>query len=57
MPDDVVARSTWSRECPVRRDDLRYVTVTFWGFDDRPHTGHNASVLLGHLARHLGRFL
>ncbi|WP_235432146.1 M20/M25/M40 family metallo-hydrolase [Nocardiopsis sp. RV163] len=23
--------------------------------DDRPHTGHNASVLLGHLARHLGR--
>ncbi len=25
--------------------------------DDRPHTGHNASVLLGHLARHLGRSL
>jgi hypothetical protein len=26
-------------ECPVRLDDLAYLTVTFWGFDGRPHTG------------------
>jgi hypothetical protein len=39
VPDAVIARSTWSRGCPVGRDDLRYVTVTFWGFDERPHTG------------------
>ncbi|MPZ88209.1 MAG: M15 family peptidase [Nitriliruptorales bacterium] len=39
VPDDVLARSTWSSECPVDVSDLRYLTVTFWGFDDRPHTG------------------
>ncbi|CAN5220992.1 M15 family metallopeptidase [soil metagenome] len=39
VPDDVAARSTWSTGCPVALDELRYVTVTFWGFDDRPHTG------------------
>ena len=38
-PDAVLARSTWSPACPVGRADLRYVTVSFWGFDDRPHTG------------------
>ena len=30
---------TWSPRCPVALRDLRYVTVGFWGFDDRPHTG------------------
>ena len=39
VPRDVVARSTWRPECPVGLDALRYVTVSFWGFDDRPHTG------------------
>lgn len=39
VPDDVLARSTWSPECPVRRDDLRWVRLTFWGFDGRTHTG------------------
>lgn len=39
VPDEVLARSTWTPECPVTRDDLRYVTVSFWGFDQRPHTG------------------
>ncbi len=39
VPDDVIARSTWSPECPVARADLRYVTVSFWGFDGLPHTG------------------
>jgi len=31
--------ATWSRACPVRLADLRYVTVSFRGFDGRPHTG------------------
>ena len=39
VPDDVVARSTWSPECPVTLDELRYVRVSFWGFDERSHTG------------------
>ena len=39
VPGDVLARSTWREECPVGRDDLRYVTVPFWGFDERLHTG------------------
>lgn len=39
VPDDVAARSTWSSDCPVALDQLRYVTVTFWGFDQVVHTG------------------
>ncbi|HEX6148661.1 M15 family metallopeptidase [Nocardioides sp.] len=46
-PDDVLARSTWSRDCPVGRDELAWLRLTFWGFDARRHTGEllvNASV-------------
>ncbi|MDE0801981.1 MAG: M15 family metallopeptidase [Acidimicrobiales bacterium] len=39
VPDDVVARSTWSNACPVDRSDLRYVNVVFWGFEGLAHTG------------------
>ncbi|MDP8970585.1 MAG: M15 family metallopeptidase [Actinomycetota bacterium] len=39
VPGEVVARSTWSPACPVALEDLRYLTVTFWGFDQRRHTG------------------
>lgn len=39
VPDAVRSRSTWSPACPVGIDDLRYVTVSFWGFDSRAHTG------------------
>jgi hypothetical protein len=39
VPDDVLARSTWKPECPVAPADLRYVTVSFRGFDGLPHTG------------------
>lgn len=39
VPDDVAARSTWSPECPVPLDDLRYLTVSFWGFDGTAHAG------------------
>ncbi len=38
---------TWSPSCPVGLKDLRYVTLGYWGFDGRPHTGElvvNASV-------------
>lgn len=38
-PDDVVARSSWTRECPVSRRDLRWVRLNFWGFDQQRHTG------------------
>ncbi|MPY81043.1 MAG: M15 family peptidase [Actinophytocola sp.] len=30
---------TWQPGCPVGLRDLRYVRVSFWGFDGRPHTG------------------
>jgi hypothetical protein len=31
--------SSWSPGCPVPLDELRYLTLTFWGFDERAHTG------------------
>jgi hypothetical protein len=39
VPDDVVARSTYTESCPVGLDGLSYVQMTFWGFDEQPHTG------------------
>lgn len=39
VPDDVLARSTWQEGCPVTRDELAYVTVSFVGFDGAAHTG------------------
>lgn len=39
VPDDVLARSTWQPACPVTVDELRYVTVSFFGFDGLFHTG------------------
>lgn len=39
VPDDVLARSTWRPECPVPREELRRVLLTFWGFDGEVHTG------------------
>lgn len=38
-PADVLARSTWGPGCPVTADDLSWVRLTFWGFDDARHTG------------------
>ncbi len=38
--DDVtIARSTWDEGCPVDQEELAYVTVSFIGFDEEPHTG------------------
>ncbi len=39
VPDSVLRRSTWQPGCPVGADDLSYVTLSFWGFDEEPHTG------------------
>lgn len=39
VPDDVLARSSWNNRCPVTRDDLRWVRLTFHGFDGNRHTG------------------
>lgn len=39
VPDDVLARSTWDSTCPVAVEQLRWVRITFWGFDDARHTG------------------
>ncbi|WP_066360172.1 M15 family metallopeptidase [Herbidospora mongoliensis] len=38
---------SWRPGCPVSFNDLRMITMTYWGFDDKPHTGQlvvNASV-------------
>lgn len=32
-------RSTWNELCPVPSAELRYLTVSFWGFDGKHHTG------------------
>lgn len=39
IPADVLARSSWTEECPVTLDELRYITVTHHGFDGGAHTG------------------
>ena len=39
IPPDVLARSTWTDECPVTLDELSYITVSHWGFDQKYHTG------------------
>ena len=47
VPPDVLSRSTWQPGCPVTADELRWVRLAFWGFDDVRHTGEllvNAAV-------------
>ena len=41
ISDEVRARmgGTWQEGCPVGLDELRYLTVSFVGFDGRAHTG------------------
>lgn len=38
-PVGVLARSSWEPTCPIAVADLDWVRLTFWGFDDRRHTG------------------
>jgi hypothetical protein len=35
----MIAAGTWRPGCPVDLDDLRLVSVSYWGFDQAPHTG------------------
>ncbi len=47
IPADVVARASWVPECPVTLDELSYLTMSHFGFDQRFHTGEmivNAAV-------------
>jgi len=39
VPAGVLARSSWTKACPVVAADLRYLMVSFRGFDGRAHTG------------------
>lgn len=39
VPREVLARSTWRPGCPVGPADLRWVRLTFRGFDGGRHTG------------------
>src|SRR5262249_30796069 len=39
VPASVLARSSWNKDCPVAAADLRYITVSFRGFDGLAHTG------------------
>jgi hypothetical protein len=39
VPDEVLARSTWREGCPVTVEELSYITVSHWGFDQEFHTG------------------
>ncbi|MGH3932128.1 MAG: M15 family metallopeptidase [Pseudonocardiaceae bacterium] len=39
VPAEVLARSTWKPACPVSPSRLRYLTMSFHGFDGRLHTG------------------
>lgn len=32
-------KSSWRPGCPVSPESLRKVTLTYWGFDDKAHTG------------------
>jgi membrane-bound lytic murein transglycosylase B len=38
-PERVIARSTWQPGCPVSKEDLAWIRVTYWGFDDARHSG------------------
>jgi hypothetical protein len=37
-----LAAHSWHRGCPVSLSQLRLVTVSYWGFDERVHTGQLA---------------
>lgn len=39
IPVDVLARSSWREGCPVAPEDLRYLTMSHYGFDGEFHTG------------------
>jgi len=38
-PGTVIARSTWKQGCPVAANELAWIRLAYWGFDDQRHTG------------------
>jgi hypothetical protein len=38
-PRSVLTRSTWKPGCPVGKQDLAWMKITYWGFDDSRHSG------------------
>ena len=38
-PRAVIARSSWRPSCPVGAEELAWLRLSFWGFDDQRHTG------------------
>lgn len=39
VSEQVAERSTWNSDCPVALTDLRYLRLSFWGFDGFHHQG------------------
>jgi len=39
VPHRIIELSTWHEACPVIPEDLSLLTMSFWGFDNRPHLG------------------
>ncbi|MFZ5354099.1 MAG: M15 family metallopeptidase [Bacillota bacterium] len=42
LSDSIIDRIngvSWIPEAPVKLEELRYITVAYWGFDDRTHRG------------------
>lgn len=39
IPVEVLSRSSWTAECPVAVDELRYLTMSIYGFDGQFNTG------------------
>lgn len=37
---NIMTGRSYKPECPVKITDLRYLTITHWGYDDTVHTGH-----------------
>ncbi len=43
IPEDIqkiMQKYTWNPECPVPLNDLKYLSLSFYGFDNHIHTGH-----------------
>lgn len=42
LPQEVISKIdgvSWNKEAPVSLDDLSYIKVLYWGFDEKEHTG------------------